>query len=326
MNLDELRSARSRERQTDSLQHLSESFYADVGAFIAELRAERERAAAAADDPFDAPEVRRLSDDIETAEATVEALYERRVGKLVKQASLAAAGMATDDDGLTAEEGDLTAALVEAIEDNRRRVLDDVLAEADSTAPADDAGTETAGGAAVGEPAVDGTAGVVDDPSPTSKPATADTTEPATDSTPSDGTEPADGVNARPGESTAGSAADAMGPGGAPAGDPLRDGGSATAAADTADAPTGAAEATEAADAGSADGGAPAGDTADHGNATARGTGADDTDRTTVRITQDVGEILGVDERTYELSAEDVVTLPAVNATPLLDRDAAEQL
>jgi DNA replication factor GINS len=45
-----------------------------------------------------------------------------------------------------------------------------------------------------------------------------------------------------------------------------------------------------------------------------------------VRITQDVGEILGVDERTYELSAEDVVTLPAVNATPLLDRDAAEQL
>jgi DNA replication factor GINS len=162
---------------------------------------------------------------------------------------------------------------------------------------------------------------VVDDPSPTSKPATADATEPATDSTPSDGTEPADGVNVQPDESAAGSAADAMGPGGAPAGEPLRDGGSATAAADTADAPTGAAETTEAADAGSADG-----DATDHGDATARGTGADDTDRTTVRITQDVGEILGVDERTYELSAEDVVTLPAVNATPLLDRDAAEQL
>ena len=45
---------------------------------------------------------------------------------------------------------------------------------------------------------------------------------------------------------------------------------------------------------------------------------SDDTDRTTVRITRDVGEIMGVDERTYHLASEDVVTLPEVNATPLL--------
>ena len=51
-----------------------------------------------------------------------------------------------------------------------------------------------------------------------------------------------------------------------------------------------------------------------------------DTDRTTVRITQDVGEVFGVDEQTYHLSAEDVVTLPEVNATPLVERDAAEPL
>ncbi|MFB6079294.1 MAG: hypothetical protein ABEJ80_10000, partial [Halarchaeum sp.] len=48
--------------------------------------------------------------------------------------------------------------------------------------------------------------------------------------------------------------------------------------------------------------------------------------RETVRITRDVGEILGVDEREYTLAADDVVTLPSENAEPLLARDAAERL
>ena len=52
MNLGDLQSARSKERQKDSLQHLREDFYADIGRFVEELRTERERAAAAADDPF----------------------------------------------------------------------------------------------------------------------------------------------------------------------------------------------------------------------------------------------------------------------------------
>jgi DNA replication factor GINS len=49
-------------------------------------------------------------------------------------------------------------------------------------------------------------------------------------------------------------------------------------------------------------------------------------ERTTVRITRDVGEVFGVDERAYELSADDVVTLPSENAGPLVERDAAERL
>jgi DNA replication factor GINS len=49
-------------------------------------------------------------------------------------------------------------------------------------------------------------------------------------------------------------------------------------------------------------------------------------DRTTVRITRDVGEIVGVDEQVYTLESEDVVALPETNAKPLLDREAAEQL
>lgn len=54
---------------------------------------------------------------------------------------------------------------------------------------------------------------------------------------------------------------------------------------------------------------------------------ADDTTvRETVRITEDVGEIYGVDDRVYTLEADDVVSLPEENASPLLARDAAESL
>ncbi|MFC6963581.1 hypothetical protein ACFQJ8_18005 [Halocatena marina] len=49
-------------------------------------------------------------------------------------------------------------------------------------------------------------------------------------------------------------------------------------------------------------------------------------DRATVRITRDVGEILCVDNRAYNLSENDVVTLPKTNVGPLLEHDAAVRL
>jgi DNA replication factor GINS len=51
-----------------------------------------------------------------------------------------------------------------------------------------------------------------------------------------------------------------------------------------------------------------------------------DTERTTVRVTSDVGEIFGVDEREYDLQADDVVHLPTANAEPLVEQNAAERL
>ena len=39
-----------------------------------------------------------------------------------------------------------------------------------------------------------------------------------------------------------------------------------------------------------------------------------------------MGRIYGVDEREYDLESEDVVRLPATNAGPLVERDAAERL
>lgn len=51
-----------------------------------------------------------------------------------------------------------------------------------------------------------------------------------------------------------------------------------------------------------------------------------ETDRASVRITQDVGEILGVDGRDYDLRAGDVLELPTVNAEPLIRKEAAERV
>ena len=324
MNLGDLQSARSKERQKDSLRHLREDFYADVGRFVEELRTERERAAAAANDPFAAPEVRRLTDDIETAENTVEAIYERRVGKLVKLASLDAAGMPADEDGLTSEERDLFDALVDSIESNRAHVLEDVLAgEGDATATDDAADTSSAPG--VGESPTPTDAGPAAET--VSDDATAhDTAEPAGTAEPDGGVANAEG--------TVGRAESGAAEGGVTVADAMR-GDTPDAAADAS--PSDGSRSNEpsadeqsagepsASERSSEPGRTPAG-AGDAGGETVQGATDDDTDRTTVRITRDIGEIMGVDERTYHLASEDVVTLPEVNATPLLERDAAEQL
>lgn len=222
MDLQELRRIREKERSTDSLQSLREDFYTDVGAYLEELTARRDQVAANAEDPFADPKVRRIADELAAAERTVEALYERRVGKIVKLASFSAADMAADQDGLTTEEQDLFEAIVETITENRARVL--ATLEANPAEPSVRGGSD-------------------------------------------DGDE-----QAEPPDSDAGEGADAE----------------ETAASAEPDAPA--------------------------------------LERTTVRITKDVGEIVGVDDRSYHLGVDDVVTLPTKNAEPLLQREAAEPL
>ncbi|MFC4246331.1 hypothetical protein ACFOZ7_04900 [Natribaculum luteum] len=294
MNLDELRTVQSKERQKDSLQNLRPSFYQEVGEYIADLEDERNRAAERADDPFASPEVGRLTDEIEAARDVVEAIYERRMGKLVKQASLAAAGMPADDDGLTAEEQDLFSDLVDRIQTNKGRVLDVLEGERPDESDAADDST--------------------DDPTGTDSAATA----PADDVPPVPPEEPPDDRPTDPGAATGDaepssvSAADVM------AGDvPTEPEPSADAPPSPPDPAT-----TRTPDDESAD--------SDGTETDGEHTDADDPDRSvdrvTVRITRDVGSILGVDDREYTLESDDVVTLPQANATPLVDRDAAEPL
>ncbi|ELY83247.1 DNA replication complex subunit Gins51 [Natrinema gari] len=324
MNLDELRSVQSKERQKDSLQNLRPSFYQEVGEYIADLEDERDRVADRTDDPFSSPEVSRLTDEIETAKDVVEAIYERRMGKLVKQASLAAAGMPADDEGLTAEEGDLFDDLVERIESNKSRVLDvlegveEPVTETDAGAgspPASDASPTADAGdleaRAETQPAGDATA---DDAPPAPPDAPSPAVDPAADAAAdadgSSGVSPADvmgGAEPSVGASdgTGSDRTDGIGPSAAPGDQPP------SAASDSGtdrpvDSPTADADAVPA---------------DDEGRDAVAGI-----DRTTVRITSDIGSILGVDDREYTLTSDDVVTLPEQNAAPLVEREAAERL
>ncbi|MFB6302048.1 MAG: hypothetical protein ABEH78_04225 [Haloferacaceae archaeon] len=338
MNLEELRDVRRTERERDGLQSLPESFYRDVSAYLADLKAERERAAEAADDPFSDPRVSELTDEIETAEEVVESIYERRLGKVVDRASFAAADMRHETEGLTAEEQELFDDLVARIAGNRERVLDalDPDAGADATAEpdADATADPNAGDDARADP--DGQAAAAPDDA------------------------------ARAGTGGAGADADAPDPndllaeamGGAPDGetreetaegadpDPAAVEAGATGGPGTTDGgvPTGSGDVPESADedpvpvaaTGDGAGRAPHGQADDGGNTDRTGgqerdgasdrSDAPDTDRRMIYVTRDVGEIFGVDERTYSLEAEDVVDLPADNARALVERDAAEPL
>jgi len=310
MNLDELQSVQARERQSSDLQHLRSSFYREVGEFVHELTEERARLVEAADDPFSSPEVRKLSDDIETAEGTVEAIYERRVGKVVKKASIAAAGMPVDDDGLTDEEAALFEDLVDRIERNRESVLS-VL---DGNGPSVSCSVD--GGAPEESPA--------SDPAPETAAPTETPVDGGVDAADLMGSGPQGGA-----EASSGAEAGEAGTSGAPESAPDQRADSPseppTADLDPVEAspvdPTGAGRAGEV-----DDGGRPADRSPEGGGATEAGGTLPGMPRTTVRITDDVGEVVGADDRDYELGAEDVVTLPEPNADVLVDKNAAERL
>lgn len=283
MDLEDLRAAQSRERATDGLQDLRDSFYADVAGYIQNLKDQRDARAAELQDPFGDPRVQELSDEIETAEQVAEAIYERRMGKLVKQASLAAADMTSGQDGLTQEEKSLFTDLVARIRENKDHVLDVISGEAKPPAPPQDEhekGQET--------------------PKP-----------PAGDDD-SDAVTTADDPTAA---AAMGGGLTADDSGGDPSGTDEPD--LASAVADDAESTPGGDETDPESRVEPAADGEPAEGESD---------GDTDVERTTVRITRDVGEIFGLDGREYTLEADDVVTLPTENADPLVERDAAEKL
>lgn len=278
MRLEELQSVRDSERRSDRLQQLRESFYQDAGEYIQQLRAERKRIAERAEDPFDEPEVSQLSDEIDTAESTVEAIYEKRVGKIVKDASLAAADMPSNADEMTREERELFETLVAAIEQNRERVFDVIEGtdEADDTPSMDSSGgqhreqTDRAASAtdsmSVADLMSEGGAATHDGPE---RPA----------STPSDGDRDAE--------------RDGPADEGGPSTPPGRDS-------------------------------EPTGDRADRDQPVRNDGGTAAVDRRTVRVTADIEPFVGFDDREYDLAAEDIVSLPATNVGPLVERGVAE--
>jgi len=334
MQLDELQSVRDRERQTDKLQQLRESFYVEAGEFIQQLRAERDRAAERAEDPFDAPEVNRLTDEINTAEQTVEAIYEKRVGKIVKAASFAAADLPAEADGMTAEEQELFSTLVSDIKENRQRVLDVLAGETDDTggAPTDSATPTNADATPADSPAPTDT-GTADTGAPPESGARergppeanpdrlSSTDSSATGRTDSEGVPAADLMGSDDGATTAERDREVP-PSPEAKGEKLRNDGGDIEAADAGTPATTTAQPTEPATAEQSAAADRAGTTAAEQSSTAQ----ESVERKTVRVTDNIDTFVGSDDRDYDLAPDDVVTLPAANAEILIERDAAERL
>jgi len=344
MNLDELRTVQSKERRKDSLQQLRDSFYRDVASFIQDLKATRDRRAGQVDDPFGDTEVRRLSDELETAEEVAEAVYERRVGKVVKLASFAAADMPVDDEGMTTEERELFDDLVARISQNKQAVLD-VLSGTAETVDTADAGSSVAGPT---NPVA----------SPTQQKAAAASQSTASDTSqpdqPAESTSPeADSVLAEAmGTDTSNSGSDSIADTATESATPSAksdvDSESTEPSSPTAIPPQETEPEPDAVLGTSTDGGTTDVASSAHNGTTGRETTpptggeppapevnadpvgntniAENNDRTTVRITKNVGDIFCADGREYTLQAEDVVTLPTTNAEPLVAKDAAQQL
>lgn len=127
MDLNDLRAVQREARTSETLQHLPASFYRDVGTYLDELEAERDRAATEADDPWESPDVRRLTDEITAARGVVRGVFERRVGKIVTHASIRANDAAMTEERLTPEEQTLHAAVRDAIGDAQNAALDGIL-------------------------------------------------------------------------------------------------------------------------------------------------------------------------------------------------------
>lgn len=324
MNLDELQSVQARERQSSDLQHLRSSFYREVGEYIQDLTAQRDELVEDAEDPFSVPAVRQLTDDIETAEQTIEAIYERRVGKVVKKASIAAAGMPVGDEGLTAEESELFDDLVARIEENRETVLSvlDGGSSAGTYSLRDEDGSSRSG--TDRESGVDAPNDGEDDGSAATEGVSAADLMGAEDPDEADDAENESSDDSSPTE---------IPPEPGPPGAPPEETGTSSDDADDSGGP-----ASDGPDASAKPGGSDENESADQSVAAV---GSDETDetggsdeesgipglpRTTVRITADVGEVVGADDRDYDLRREDVVTLPEPNAEVLVDNDAAERL
>ena len=135
MDLEDLRAAQADERRSEKLQELPDSFYEDAAGYIESLREERD----ACEDPY-SDEAQRLNDELSSARQVAEAIYERRVGKVVKMASLSANGHTATEDRMTLEEREMYESIVNEIRAGQERVeglLEGALKEGD-TEPSED--------------------------------------------------------------------------------------------------------------------------------------------------------------------------------------------
>ena len=337
MDIENLRNVQQKERETDSLQELRDSFYSEVGDFLTELEQKREDM----DDPF-SPEARRVDDTIQSARDIVDGLYERRVGKIIKLASLSASDVSVDESGMTREEKKMYRNVVSEIEKNQEKVLQDVIAgDGEQDEENDTQQTDGSRG--------DGTPATRNDGAP---PRTGDASSPQRN----DGDIPPTGKDAEPQTGVKGSESrgtdvndtgvrrDTDAASGGDGGGSDTQGSRETVdvndvVGEGASNEVGFDEKTEVeGEAGGSEGGFWGTDDKDRRrDGGARNTANSSRDSSvpdsgagdgyvTVRVTEDIPGFVGVDGREYQLNLEDVATVPESNAEPLCSKDVAERI
>ena len=118
MDVEKLWEILYRERNTASLQELSDRFCEEVRAYIARLEAEKR----------DADETRRgfLEDEMRNARMKVEDIIRRRIGKIIR---LASSGMDTPPKGMLDEEREIFQAVKSQVEAGRARIFAYIFGE-----------------------------------------------------------------------------------------------------------------------------------------------------------------------------------------------------
>lgn len=134
MDIDRLEEIQQRERTSDALHELSESFYTDIADRIRALESQRAELLEDSDATGVPEDVQEVTEDIRRIRELTQGIYERRVGKLVRQASPEQDGPPPNDEKLTPEERALLNNVTTTLEETRTRILNRVLSsEADTT-------------------------------------------------------------------------------------------------------------------------------------------------------------------------------------------------
>ncbi|MFB6282413.1 MAG: hypothetical protein ABEK59_00570 [Halobacteria archaeon] len=284
MDIEVLRKVQKKERESDSLQELRDSFYQEIGDYMSELENERSSIA----DPF-GPEAQRVNDTIQSARDIVDGLYERRVGKIIKLASLSANGTPVDESGMTREEREMYENIVCEVERNHETIFGDVIKGKDPGSPES------------------GNSGGKDSPETGAGSQTKGEASPLELED-----EEEKNVIARDMEKHG------------PTGNP--DSGSGGNSEGEVDAGSGENDDSSLSSGSSGHHGEREPSSADSAGGRSNGSEGTDWEFVTVRVTGDIPGFVGVDGREYELEPEDVATVPLDNADPLCDKGVAERV
>lgn len=291
--LNEIKAVTRTEKQKSGLQELADDFYDRIETRLSELYEKRDAKIDEVDNPFQCTEIQQTVQRIESIENEVESLHRLRSAKILDKAGFVAAGMGEKPTGATPAEEEMFEELVTDLTRGRQNVINAIDPENSAS----------------------GLAAQQSDTNPSES--LSESSQGGSDSGGVSASEPA--INIDDSEFAERNSDDA----------------NSGVTASSADASTDDTEPVqgdrepEQTRVSDVDNRVKRDDVAvieeesgEKGNPSRE----NDVERVTVKMKKSVGEILGVDDREYQLEENDVVTLPEQNASPLIDKEVAEQI